>query len=126
MSNDGPNDGLHSSEQKPQDSASGGNVVSLSLNDRKVRRSTLARSNVEGNAVEWPTTFYMNKKGLHHEFQKKTGVEHIKLTGPFEILGEGRDPAGARRGFWLSWNDSDRRTHQCFVRRSDLVGAGVD
>jgi putative DNA primase/helicase len=86
-----------------------------------------ARSgSASGSGVSWPPGFCMNAKGLFHEQKTKAATKQIRIAGVFKVFAEGRDPVGAGRGLWLSWNDNDGRAHEAFVRRSDLVGSSVD
>lgn len=79
--------------------------------------STLRNTLLENSRIQ--------ERELFHEFEKKGETKRIQLTGPFEVLGEGRDPNGAGRGCRLSWSDRDNRIHRAFVRRTDLV-SGVE
>ena len=75
---------------------------------------------------EWPDDFEMTKDGLVRLMQKGDTLEPHLFTGPFQVIGEGRDRVGAGRGVWLAWRDRDNRDQRGFVRRADLVGSGVD
>lgn len=97
-------------------------VISFPLQDRSKHQQQLKQV----SPVGWSAPFSMTKKGLYESCKKKGEIELVHLAGPFEVLGEGRDPEGAGRGVWLGWIDSDDRSHQKFVLRADLVGAGVD
>jgi putative DNA primase/helicase len=76
--------------------------------------------------TEWPDGFDMTTNGLAKIEQKEDDVERSLFTGPFTVLGEGRDRSGAGRGLWLTWEDRDGRKQRGFVRHADLVGDGVD
>ena len=75
----------------------------------------------------WPKDFKMSDKGLvRAACGKDEDIEELPFTGPFDVIGEGRDRSGAGRGLWLTWRDRDDREQRIFVRNADLVGSGVD
>lgn len=76
--------------------------------------------------TEWSEGFEMAKEGLVNLSSKDGEPKSHRFTGPFNIIGEGRDSVGAGRGLWLAWEDRDRRAQRGFVRHADLVGDGVD
>jgi putative DNA primase/helicase len=79
-----------------------------------------------GPMTEWPAGFEMTADGLARIEQNEDDAERSLFTGPFTVLGEGRDRVGAGRGLWITWMDRDDRTQRAFVRRANLVGDGVD
>jgi putative DNA primase/helicase len=68
----------------------------------------------------------MTEDGMVRLTVKDETVERHRFTGPFQVIGEGRDRVGAGRGLWLAWQDRDGRDQRGFVRHADLVGSGVD
>jgi putative DNA primase/helicase len=76
--------------------------------------------------TRWPDGFEMTANGLARIEKNEDDVEGSLFTGPFTVLGEGRDRSGAGRGLWLVWKDRDGHEQRGFVRHADLVGDGVD
>ena len=76
--------------------------------------------------TDWPKDFKMTVKGLVKVTGGKDKNVEDQFTGPFDVVGEGRDRIGAGRGLWLAWRDRDDRDQRGFVRHADLVGSGVD
>jgi putative DNA primase/helicase len=76
--------------------------------------------------TEWSDDFEMTAKGLAKIERKEDDSETYLFTGPFTVIGEGRDHGGAGRGLWISWLDRDDRAQRGFVRHADLVGDGVE
>src|SRR5262249_18025936 len=56
---------------------------------------------------EWPVDFEMTEDGLVRLTCKDETIEAHRFTGPFQVIGEGRDRVGAGRGLWLAWQDRD-------------------
>jgi putative DNA primase/helicase len=68
--------------------------------------------------------YQMTAKGLTVEIEKgkgenKTG-ETVRISAPFELLGECRDPHGRAWGKLLHWRDADSREHTRHVADADL------
>ncbi len=70
--------------------------------------------------------FSMTAKGLYAERKcgrgKNSETEMVRVSGPFEILGRGRDPHGRSWGRFLRWRDPDGREHERFVSDESLHG----
>ena len=70
--------------------------------------------------------YKMTAKGLTVEIEKgkdenKT-TETVRISAPFEVLGECRDPHGHAWGKLLRWRDDDGREHTRHVADADLHG----
>src|SRR3974390_3253293 len=77
--------------------------------------------------TKWPASFKMTARGLVRIIEDQDDDSEPELiTGPFEVVGEGRDRRGAGRGLFLAWRDADGRDQRGFVRYAHLVGAGVE
>jgi hypothetical protein len=77
--------------------------------------------------TKWPAPFKMTARGLVRVIEDQDDEsEPEPITGPFEVVGEGRDRRGANRGVFLAWRDADGRDQRGFVRHADLVGGGVE
>jgi putative DNA primase/helicase len=70
--------------------------------------------------------YQMTAKGLTVEIEKGKGenktTETVRISAPFEILGECRDPHGRAWGKLLRWRDDDGREHTRHVADADLHG----
>ncbi len=70
--------------------------------------------------------FTMDAEGLYAEVERGRGknseVEIVRVSGPFEILGRGRNPEGRAWGRFLRWRDPDERLHEKFVADENLHG----
>lgn len=67
--------------------------------------------------------FTMNAKGLSATLPRgKTSIEIVRVSGPFEVLGRGRDPDGRSWGRFIRWRDPDGRVHEKFVADENLQG----
>lgn len=64
--------------------------------------------------VTWPEGYRLRPNGLWHE--------EMRLTGPFTVLGEARDPHGNGWAIALEWQDRDGRLHRGFLAHKDLLG----
>lgn len=55
--------------------------------------------------TQWPDEFEITQNGLAKLIKKEDHIERHLFTGPFTVIGEGRDRSGAGRGFWITWQD---------------------
>jgi putative DNA primase/helicase len=76
--------------------------------------------------VEWPSNYKMGSACLLRAPGTEEDEWQEVTTGPFSVVGEGRNPIGSARGILLAWQDADGREQRGFVRRGELVGESYD
>ena len=68
----------------------------------------------------------MDASGLAIEIERGRGdakrLETVRISAPFEVLGECRDPHGPAWGKVLRWRDDDGRQHVRHVADATLHG----
>jgi hypothetical protein len=67
----------------------------------------------DANDVRWPRGFTMAGEGLLS--QPAEEIPPVWVCGPFEVLGEARNPQGEGWAKWIRWKDADGRTHEAPV-----------
>jgi putative DNA primase/helicase len=88
-----------------------------------------ARAGAQPGGVEWPWGFRMDEQGLWYDQPSKDGAKPIptRISAPFEIVGEGRDPEGGGWALVLRFRDRDglEKTYICEKARLSSGGAEV-
>lgn len=72
--------------------------------------------------------FDMTSKGLFRIFPAKDGKPPAEqhLSGPFDVLAEGRDGDNEGWGLLLRWNDRDGMPHEWIAPRATLAGEAAE
>lgn len=78
-------------------------------------------------AVGWPYGFRMEADGLWYDQPTNSGgTAPTRLSEPFDVLGEARDPEGCGWAVVLRFKDRDGRAHTVPVLRSRLAGGSAE
>jgi uncharacterized protein (DUF927 family) len=77
-----------------------------------------------GDTVTWPFGYRMEPTGLWFDKYSDGKPTPIRLSGPFGIVGEARDPDGGEWSLVLRFKDPDGRAKQEVVGRSHLAASG--
>ena len=97
--------------------------------DKATALRAAARAGAQPGGVEWPWGFRMDAEGLWYDQPSKDGAKPIptRISAPFEIVGEARDPEGGGWALVLRFRDRDGRekTYVCEKARLSSGGAEV-
>jgi uncharacterized protein (DUF927 family) len=86
-----------------------------------------AEADQAADAVEWPWGFRMEPDGLFFDQPTKDGATvPSRLSGPFEVVGEARDPTGGGWSVVLRFRDRDQREKTAIVARSRLASGAAE
>ena len=87
-----------------------------------------ARAGAQPAGVEWPALFRMDEHGLwYDQISKDTGKPiPTRISAPFEIVGEARDPDGGGWALVLRFRDRDGREKTYVCEKSRLSSGGAE
>jgi uncharacterized protein (DUF927 family) len=86
-----------------------------------------ARAKAQPVGVEWPWGFRMDEDGLWYDQPTQNGgISPMRLSAPFEALGEARDPDGGGWAVVLRFRDRDGREKTVPVSRARLASGAAE
>ena len=87
-----------------------------------------ARDQAKPAGVEWPYGFRMEADGLWYDQPPQAGGNPVpsRLSAPFEVVGEAREPGGDGWSVVLRFRDRDGREKVAPVAKSRLAGGGAE
>ncbi|HEY8383964.1 MAG TPA: DUF927 domain-containing protein [Microvirga sp.] len=92
--------------------------------DDLINIDDVAPCGVTPDDVIFPPGFSHETDGLW--YTPPSNGKRTRISGPFRVVGLGRDPKNGSWSICLEWNDQDARQHVGFVQRADLIGESVD
>ena len=87
-----------------------------------------ARDQAQPAGVEWPYGFRMEADGLWYDQPPQAGGQPVptRLSDPFEVVGQAREPGGDGWATVLRFRDPDGREKVAPVAKSRLAGGGAE
>lgn len=87
-----------------------------------------ARDQARPGGVEWPWGFRMEADGLWYDQPPQAGGQPVptRLSDPFEVVGQAREPGGDGWATVLRFRDPDGREKVAPVAKSRLAGGGAE
>ena len=87
-----------------------------------------ARASAQPIGIEWPWGFSMTPEGLVYEQPAQGGGQPIptRISGPFDVLAEGRDVEGGGWSVLVRFRDRDGREHTIAVPKGRLASGGAE
>lgn len=86
-----------------------------------------ARAKAQPAGVEWPWGFRMEAEGLWYDQpQQNGGLAPMRLSDPFEVIGEARDPDGGGWAVVLRFRDRDGKEKEVVVAKSRLASGAAE
>ena len=87
-----------------------------------------ARAAAQPGGVEWPWGFRMDAEGLWYDQVPPGGGKPspTRISAPFEVVGEARDPDGGGWAVVIRFKDRDGREKMVPVSRARLAGGGAE
>ncbi|OYU68773.1 MAG: hypothetical protein CFE28_01430 [Alphaproteobacteria bacterium PA2] len=86
------------------------------------------REAAQPGGVVWPWAFRMDGGGLWFDAPAQGGGKPVpsKIAGPFEVVGEARDPEGDGWAIVIKFRDRDGREKMLPIAKSRLASGGAD
>ncbi|MDO8409371.1 MAG: DUF927 domain-containing protein [Phenylobacterium sp.] len=87
-----------------------------------------ARDQAQPAGVDWPYGFRMEADGLWYDQPPQAGGQPVptRLSDPFEVVGQAREPGGDGWATVLRFRDPDGREKVAPVAKSRLAGGGAE
>lgn len=87
-----------------------------------------ARAASQSGGVEWPWGFRMDSEGLWYDQVPPGGGKPspTRISAPFEVVGEARDPEGGGWSVVIRFHDRDGREKTIPVSRARLASGGAE